>query len=367
MALLTALSGAAAPYGLADKAGFEFWIEDTNAAGGLKVGGDTYKLKGKVYDHRYITADTVSSAKKAVGWGARFICSMGGGVTPSIQGYLQKEKILLLAETFGSKKLTSTKWPLTFSNYPSTMALTRMALPYLIEQWGSDLKIAYAALNDPAGRANVEEFQEVTKQLGLPIEWVIDYIEADTLDFTPVLLKFQKAGANTLCTPIRAAHIPLILKQAYEMGYQLHSFALIAGVDLQTLIKTAGKGAEGFIGFRMFPKGKAATPKMAELIERYIESHGGETPASGDLWEVYGAFQFLAAAISKAGTIKDPYKIAAIMREQEVETVSGPTLVVGEELPGFGISSQISYPIPIVKIINGKAVLKGTRLYRGNK
>jgi branched-chain amino acid transport system substrate-binding protein len=326
MALLTALSGAAAPYGLADKAGFEFWIEDTNAAGGLKVGGDTYKLEGKVYDHRYIAA-----------------------------------------ETFGSKKLTSTKWPLTFSNYPSTMALTRMALPYLIEQWGSELKIAYAALNDPAGRANVEEFQDVTKQLGLPIKWVFDYIESDTLDFTPVLLKFQKAGANTLCTPLRAAHIPLILKQAYEMGYQLHSFALIAGVDLETLIKTAGKGADGFIGFRMFPRGKSATPKMADIIQRYIASHGGEYPASGDLWEVYGAFQFLAAAISKAGSIKDPYKIAAVMREQEMETVSGTTLVVGKELPGFGISSQISFPIPIVEIVNGEAILKGTRLYRGNK
>src|SRR3974390_3025424 len=68
------LSGAAAVWGQAVQGGVELAAKETNAAGGLKVGGKTYKLEVIAYDDQYQAAKAVTAANRLIDQdGVKFI------------------------------------------------------------------------------------------------------------------------------------------------------------------------------------------------------------------------------------------------------------------------------------------------------
>src|SRR5450759_5185647 len=60
------LSGAAAVWGKAVQGGVELAAKETNAAGGLKVGGKTYKIEVIAYDDQYNAAKAVTAANRLI-------------------------------------------------------------------------------------------------------------------------------------------------------------------------------------------------------------------------------------------------------------------------------------------------------------
>src|SRR3979411_1052617 len=64
--LLGPLSGGAASYGVELQRGAEMRADEINKAGGLKVGGDVYKIKLVAYDHKAQAADAATAANKLV-------------------------------------------------------------------------------------------------------------------------------------------------------------------------------------------------------------------------------------------------------------------------------------------------------------
>ncbi len=78
MASVNAFSGKAAAWGFSQDRGVKMAAEKVNAAGGIKIGADTYKWEIKSYDNRFIPAEAVSSMKRAVADGCTFMCTLGG-------------------------------------------------------------------------------------------------------------------------------------------------------------------------------------------------------------------------------------------------------------------------------------------------
>src|SRR5205807_2614260 len=64
--VLGPLSGGAASYGVELVRGAEMKADEINKAGGLKVGGDVYKIKLVSYDHKALAADAATAANKLV-------------------------------------------------------------------------------------------------------------------------------------------------------------------------------------------------------------------------------------------------------------------------------------------------------------
>src|SRR5439155_492143 len=59
--VLGPLSGGAASYGVEMVRGAEMKADELNKAGGLKVGGDVYKIKLVSYDHKALAADAATA------------------------------------------------------------------------------------------------------------------------------------------------------------------------------------------------------------------------------------------------------------------------------------------------------------------
>src|SRR5256885_17262070 len=64
--LLGPLSGGAASYGVELQRGAEMRTDEINKAGGLKVGGDVYKIKLVAYDHKAQAAEAATATNKLV-------------------------------------------------------------------------------------------------------------------------------------------------------------------------------------------------------------------------------------------------------------------------------------------------------------
>lgn len=64
--VLGPLSGGAAAYGVELVRGAELRADEINKTGGLKVGGDVYKIKLITYDHKASAADAATAANKLV-------------------------------------------------------------------------------------------------------------------------------------------------------------------------------------------------------------------------------------------------------------------------------------------------------------
>ena len=60
--VLLPLSGPVAPWGVANEVGVIWGVDNVNAAGGIKVGADTYMLEVVSYDDKYSGSEAVTGA-----------------------------------------------------------------------------------------------------------------------------------------------------------------------------------------------------------------------------------------------------------------------------------------------------------------
>jgi len=76
--VLMPFSGDGALWGRTELASTEVAAEHINAAGGIKVGNDTYELAVKAYDNEWDPAVSATVARKAVQDGVRYVLSWSG-------------------------------------------------------------------------------------------------------------------------------------------------------------------------------------------------------------------------------------------------------------------------------------------------
>jgi len=101
--VLGPLSGGAASYGVELLRGAEMRSDEINKAGGLKVGGDVYKIKLIAYDHKASAADAATAANKLVFQDkVKYIIGNAVGATCNAsQTVTEPQKVLFAAVRFG--------------------------------------------------------------------------------------------------------------------------------------------------------------------------------------------------------------------------------------------------------------------------
>lgn len=107
--LSDALSGGGAVYGMPQKRAIDLAIEQINAAGGVKVGEDTYKLATIEYDDKGDPTEASNVARKLIDRdGVKYLvgycCSASAGAVASIMG---REDAIMLVGTAGARAITA--------------------------------------------------------------------------------------------------------------------------------------------------------------------------------------------------------------------------------------------------------------------
>ncbi len=352
---LAPLTGDVAAWGLPGRDGCLIWADWVNAAGGIKIGGDHYKVEFVSYDNEYAPDKALVGAKKLIlEDGVKFIMMLGGDTFPAIQKFVNQQKMLV------STLLPSDLSPDT----PYLIAPTEVHPIYNVTgvEWLSIQKpnlktAAICAQEDALGLPSVATYRAAFEAAGIKI--VYDKFFPDsTEDFAPIVTAMLATKPDILCWD--TAYEPFVhalTEQAYLQGFKGQIISCTADNYPAMIEKTSKEFMEGFIfQFPDFDDPALNDPRVnfprpneffAEFNKRYPGSWSAvswEYPSIMDLWK---------EAAEKAGSVEPLDVLKAMKADGTGAHAFGEAKWWGKEL--FGIDNALVGNWPVVVIRDGKA------------
>ena len=351
--LLGPLSGGAASYGVELQRGAEMRTDEINKAGGLKVGGDVYKIKLVAYDHKAQAAEAATATNKLVFQDkVKYIIGNAVGATcNAAQTITEPNKVMFSFVCWGTANLAPEK-PYSFRSMLSQWELAEPFYRWVKENHPKVKRVAVISPNDTSGKDTNTAVVKALKALAFEVT-ADEYYERGTKDFYPVLTKLLAQKPDMIdVAAAPAGEAGLILKQAMELGFK-GAKGWTAGINPFTIISVAGpEAAEGvWSPANINVKGDHVSPAVRKFGETY-EKRYGEVPGAIAVAN-YAAFDVFTQAMQKAGSI-DTDRVLAVITKEQFQTVWGPLALGGKET--YGIDRQFLYPLVISEIRDGKVV-----------
>lgn len=346
--ILTALSGPASVWGIANSRAMSLNADMVNDKGGIKIKGETYKWKVFIYDQKYIPAEAVKALNKAIySDKVNFVSIMGGSPLLACIPLLKQNNMLSLNDAAGGKAVTNPDNPMVFRHNPGIEGHYAVVLKHLKEKEGVQT-IASMNPDDETGRSGAAAVKYIADKYKLNII-ASEFFERGTKEFGSVLTRLIAKKPDLIETgytdPTSQA---LILKQVRELGYK-GKIDLVWGPDQDQIQKIVGPLAEGaFLGVAWK---EPLTPSAKELQARFMKKYppnewNANYYTHGDI------FDCLSKAIEKAQSL-EPAKVAKALEELKWEGPLGSYSWGGKGL--FGIKRQMLMPVTLLKWENGKA------------
>jgi branched-chain amino acid transport system substrate-binding protein len=351
--VLGPLSGGAAAYGLDTSRGAEMKADEINAAGGLKIGDDVYKIKLIVYDHKASAADAATAANKLVFQDkVKYIIGNTVGATcNAVQTVTEPQKVLFSFMCWGTKNLGPDK-PYSFRALLSQWEVAEPFYRWVKEKHPAIKRIAMISPNDTSGIDTNTAITKYAKALGFEVV-ADEYYERGTKDFYPALTKILALKPDLLdVAAAPAGEAGLILKQAHELGFKGRK-GWTAGVNPVPMIAVAGKeAAEGvWTPANIDAASEFVSPTVRKFGEAFVKRYK-EVPGALAIAN-YAAFDVITKAMVEAQSL-DTDKVLAAVTGRPHQTVWGPVVIGGKDT--YGIDRQFLYPAVIAEIRDGKLV-----------
>ena len=351
--VLGPLSGGAAAYGVELVRGAELRADEINKTGGLKVGGDVYKIKLITYDHKASAADAATAANKLVFQDkVKYIIGNAVGATcNAAQTVTEPQKVLFAFVCWGTNNLGPDK-PYSFRSMLSQWEAAEPFYRWVRDKHPTIKKVAVLSPNDTSGLDTNTAVVKAVKSLGLELVAEETY-ERGTKDFYPILNKILAKKPDMLDV---AASPPgeagLILKQARELGFS-GAKGWTAGTNPISLVNISGpEAAQGLWSpININVKSDFVDAKVRKFGEEY-EKRYKEVPGAIAVAN-YAAFDVFTKAMQEAGSV-DTDKVLVALTSRGYDTVWGHLAIGAKET--YGIDRQFLYPMVISEVRGGKVV-----------
>ncbi len=343
------LTGSIPAVGESSRNAAELAVKQINAAGGLEVGGQKYKIELITHDNEDKKESAEAGTKQL----------LAAGVVAMIGPNASRNAIPAseLAET--NKLLMITPWS---TNPQATLdANTGKPKQYVFRaaflddfQGAVAAKFAIAELKtkkpavlyDEASAYNkgiAEVYKKTLEENGVQVVAFEKYTTGD-LEFSRQLKAIQAAGADSLFLPNYYNEVPLQVKQAHALGFT----GPVLGSDSwgggnQELLAQCAADCEGFY-FTTHYATDIATPKAQAFIQAYEAAY---TKMPDDVAALtYDSFGLLFQALQTAGKIDRQAVRDALAAISAYEGVTGTMQFSGS---GDPIKSAV-----VIKIRDGK-------------
>jgi branched-chain amino acid transport system substrate-binding protein len=307
-----ALTGKYARTGQEQLQGFQMWVDEANARGGLL--GQKVKLVhyddeskpetgAKLYE-KLITDDKVDL----------LIGPYSSDVTMAASTVAEKHAFPMVSSGASASEI----WERGFKN---TFGLYTLAETYMdqILEFGKSKGLKKVALiyeNTAFPRGVASGVKTKAKQLGMKIVFEEEYGKAST-DFSSMIIKIKSKKPDMV---IGGSYLPdstAFMRQAKENRLYAKVFAFAVGPGLPDFGQNLGLDAEGVMGNTQWEP-TLKLPGVKEFAEKYNQKYGHEPGyhAGGG----YGAGQVLEAAVKKAGSTDRDKVRAALFALDNVTT-----------------------------------------------
>jgi branched-chain amino acid transport system substrate-binding protein len=289
-----ALTGKYARTGQEQLQGFQMWVEEVNARGGLlgqKVSLVHYddeskpETGAKLYE-KLITDDKVDL----------LIGPYSSDVTLAASTVAEKHNFPMVSSGASSSEIWERGYKNTFGLY----TLADLYMDQIIELGKSKglKKIALIYENTAFPRGVAAGVKSKAKKLGMQIVFEEEYGKAST-DFSSMIIKIKAKKADMI---IGGSYLPdstAFMRQAKENRLYAKIFAFAVGPGLPDFGANLGLDAEGVMGNTQWEP-TLKLPGAKEFSDKYKAKYGHEPGyhAGGG----YGAGYVLEAAVKKAGS-----------------------------------------------------------------
>ncbi len=300
------LTGDIPKVGEGTKFAAQMWLEDVNAAGGIEVGGEKYKVE-------LIIEDNESKAESAVKANTKLITEEDVLAIVGPQSSKQAIPAGAKANELGTPMVspwstnpdTTKDRPFVFRGCFLDPFQGPVVAKFIKEEFGfKKAAVLYDVASDyPKGLA--EFFKAAWEDLNGPGS-VVAYESFTTkdADFSSQLTKINSSGAEVLFTPQYYNEVPLIVQQAHQLGWNKPIVGSDSWGSAET-VKLCGKDCYGLF-FSTHYAAAGAKGATKAFIDRYEKEHGYVPDDVAAL--TWDAMRIVQTAIEGAGELTGDLK-----------------------------------------------------------
>jgi branched-chain amino acid transport system substrate-binding protein len=340
---ICSVTGPNASIGREGLSGLEYGVKAINAAGGWKIGADTYTLA-------LVNIDDESKAERAVAAAEQLIGSEKVPVifTPpastaalAMLPTIEKNKVVAMSYVASAPAVTGPEFTYSFRSTLSSLDNVNPSIDYLVKEQGVKT-IAYLGRNDDWGRNAGKSLAARAGQLGAKVV-VEEYFDTKTTDFVALLTKVRAANPDAVMAATFVEDGVPLLKQYRE--FRLKPILLSVAViwSSPVFLNAVGKAAEGvYIATGPRTTGTPAVQQMAAEFQKVV----GHAPLPYEL-TAYDALMIVLEAMRKGGST-DPTALRDALRQLDYKGVL--------QQYTFGGKNQSAVDINVNKVMDGRVV-----------
>lgn len=340
---ICSVTGPNASIGREGLSGLQYGVKALNAAGGVKIGGDTYTLNLINIDDESKAERSVAAAEQLIGQEhvPVIFTPPASTATLAMLPTAEKNKVVAMSFVAAAPAVTGPEFSYSFRSSLTSLDNVNPSVDFLIKQQGAK-KIAYIGRNDDWGRSAGKAIAARVAELGGTLV-VDEYFETKTTDFFSLLTKVRSISPDAvLAAAFVEDGVPLI-KQYRELQMKPILCSLAVIWTSPVFLNAAAKAAEG-IYIASGPRA-SGTPAI-EAFAGPFQKATGHAPLPYELTG-YDALTLVLDAMQKAGST-DPTAIRETMRTLDFKGVL-------QEYT-FKNSNQSAIDININKVTDGRVV-----------
>lgn len=343
------LTGDQAVWGECEFNTVKMLVDETNAAGGLEVGGKKYKLEAVGYDSKGDAQEAVNVTKRLTGQD-KVVAIVGPNASGSaipIAPILEQAKVPDIATVATNPKVTVVDGKVKPYNFRVCFIdpyQGAVAAGYAYDRLGFRKAAILYDVSDDYSQGLREFFKSNFEKKGGTIVADESFNGGD-VDFRPQLSKIKAANPDVIFMPYFFKEVALSANQARELGMK----QVMMGGDgwpSDQLISMAGKALEGcyFVNHLDY-----ADPAVQDYKTRYKAKYGKEPELNGFL--VYDAVSLVFAGLQKAGKVNGE-ALAKALEGIEIQGITGKIAISPETHNPEGKEAAIE------KIVNGQYIFQ---------
>jgi branched-chain amino acid transport system substrate-binding protein len=315
--IVTALSGPLAAPGKFQLNGFRLAEEELNQAGGIAAGGAKYRVELKVYDTRGNAAEGASAMQRlaTVDNVPVVLGELLAGAAAAEAPVAQDNGMPFVLTVSTAPNLTAQGNPFLFRVNAHNDHLTVALAEFVKRQgWGP---VGFIAWNNDTGRNGVNAMR---KLLGADKIGYVGYFNVGDVDFSSHVTNLRTGGAQAVMLLMDEEPGSLAIKQIRDAGLKSHLIGTLAMGSDRFLKRLDAQKLDGMVQYNAFPP-NVDVPRIKNFAQRYKAKFGEE--AHGFAAQSYDGLMMVAAAMQKAGTVKDRKAIRDALAALRHEGVIG--------------------------------------------
>jgi branched-chain amino acid transport system substrate-binding protein len=354
------MTGDYAPWGLPGLYGCQIVANDLNAAGGVRIGNDNYKIEIVAYDHAYDTEKAVQGYKKLVLEDrVKMVMMLGGSTVASVLPWARRKK--MLTTTLLPSDITP-KSDYLIATCESHPLYNVTGVEWLAENH-PEAKTAVIVTNNDAeyGLQSAATYKAAFEVAGIKVVDV-NLHGFDITDFAPIVSSVLAKKPDIFCMATSFYVTPL-MEQLYHQGFKGKIISCTLDYYNEIIAKTSKDFVNGTIfQFPDFDDPElnqlgVSFPNPSDFDAKFRKAHPNDWSAVS--WE-YPAilFNWLEGA-KAAGSVEPTAVLSALKSNKNPNFVFGSGEWWGKEL--WGQDNAIVGRWPVVVIENGKARIQEYR------